>query len=236
MACQGLTGGTLAGRRTTGDAAAKIIRTPALDQSPPQKQTRIQRRNRARILEAALEVFSTEGYRGATLDQIAAAAGLSKPNILYYFDGKEEIHVTLLAQLMQTWLEPLRRLDPKGEPLEELMGYIRRKLEMSRQFPSESRLFANEIVQGAPRMRPHLKSELKPLVDEKAALIARWVAEGRLAPVDPRHLIFSIWATTQHYADFEAQIAVLMPEGDVWDRAGAHVETLFRKLLTPQQD
>ena len=207
-----------------------------MDQSPPLKQSRIQRRNRARILEAALEVFAAEGYRGATLDQIAAEAGLSKPNILYYFDGKEDIHVTLLNQLMETWLEPLRRLDPAGEPLEEMMAYIRGKLEMSRQFPRESRLFANEIVQGAPRMRPHLESGLKPLVDEKAALIAGWAAAGRLAPVDPRHLLFSIWATTQHYADFEAQIAVLMPEGDVWDDAAAHVEGMFRKLLAPEGD
>ena len=206
-----------------------------MDQSPPLKQSRIQRRNRARILEAALEVFAAEGYRGATLDQIAAEAGLSKPNILYYFDGKEDIHVTLLNQLMETWLEPLRRLDPAGEPLEEMMAYIRGKLEMSRQFPRESRLFANEIVQGAPRMRPHLESGLKPLVDEKAALIAGWAAAGRLAPVDPRHLLFSIWATTQHYADFEAQIAVLMPGREIWDDAAAHVETMFRKMLTPDR-
>ncbi len=206
-----------------------------MDQSPPLKQSRIQRRNRARILDAALEVFAAEGYRGATLDQIAAEAGLSKPNILYYFDGKEEIHVTLLNQLMETWLEPLRRLDPEGEPLEEMMAYIRGKLEMSRQFPRESRLFANEIVQGAPRMRPHLQSGLKPLVDEKAALIAGWAAAGRLAPVDPRHLLFSIWATTQHYADFEAQIAVLMPGQEIWDAAAAHVETVFRKMLTPDR-
>ena len=197
------------------------------------KPSRIQTRNRKRILEAALDVFSVEGYRGATLDQIAQAAGLSKPNILYYFDGKEAIHVTLLNRTMETWLEPLRRLDPEGEPLDELLRYIRRKMEMSHAFPRESRLFANEILQGAPRMRPHLEDGLKPLVDEKAALIARWVADGRLAPVEPRHLIMSIWATTQHYADFEAQIAVLMPEGNVREEAFTHVETFFRKLLTP---
>lgn len=204
--------------------------------APARKPTRIQQRNRRAILEAGLEVFSRQGFRGATLDQIATEAGLSKPNLLYYFPSKEAIHVTLLTQLMTTWLDPLRDLDPEGEPVEELLRYVHRKLEMSRVFPRESRLFADEIVQGAPRMAPHLEAELKPLVDETVALIESWIAEGRLARVDPRHLIFSIWATTQHYADFEAQIAVLMPEGDVWDRAGAHVETLFRKLLTPQQD
>ena len=122
---------------------------------PGPKPSRIQLRNRLLILDAALEVFSKHGYRGATLDQIAAQAGLSKPNILYYFTGKEDIHVTLLNQLMDRWLDPLRHIDAHGEPLEEILRYLRRKLDMSREFPRESRLFANEIIQGAPRMGPH---------------------------------------------------------------------------------
>ncbi|RKF14651.1 TetR family transcriptional regulator [Roseovarius spongiae] len=195
--------------------------------------SRIQLRNRALILDAALEVFSAHGFRGATLDQIAAASGLSKPNILYYFDGKEDIHVTLLGQLMDRWLAPLREVDPAGEPLEELLHYVHRKLEMSRDYPRESRLFANEILQGAPRIGPHLESDLRPLVDWAAGLIQGWVDAGRLAPVDPMHLIFSIWATTQHYADFEAQIGVLTGADGVPEGADAHLEALFRRLLTP---
>ncbi|MEO3413570.1 TetR family transcriptional regulator C-terminal domain-containing protein [Roseovarius sp. CAU 1744] len=201
--------------------------------SPTKKPSRIQQRNRLIILDAALEVFSKHGFRGATLDQIATQAGLSKPNILYYFDGKEDIHVTLLNQLMDTWLAPLHKIDPTGDPLEEIMRYVSRKLEMSREFPRESRLFANEILQGAPRMAPHLESGLKPLVDEKAAVIQQWIDAGRLAPVDPRHLIFSIWATTQHYADFEAQIEVLMAGTPAHEGAGTYLDALFRRLLVP---
>ena len=92
------------------------------------KPSRIQMRNRKLILDAALDVFSAHGYRGATLDQIAEAAGLSKPNILYYFAGKEEIHVTLLSQLMQTWLDPLIAMDESGDPMTELLAYVQRKL------------------------------------------------------------------------------------------------------------
>lgn len=117
---------------------------------PP--RTRIQKKNRKAILDAALDVFSAHGFRGATLDQIAAEAGLSKPNLLYYFPSKEAIHVALLSALMDTWLDPLRELDAHGDPREEILGYVRRKLQMSRDFPRESRLFANEIVQGAPRI------------------------------------------------------------------------------------
>ena len=121
------------------------------------KPSRIQVRNRKLILGAALEVFSQHGYRGATLDQIAEDAGLSKPNILYYFEGKEDIHVTLLNQLMATWLDPLHQIDPAGDPLDEVMRYVHRKIDISFEYPRESRLFANEILQGAPRMAPHLE-------------------------------------------------------------------------------
>ncbi|WP_212523904.1 TetR family transcriptional regulator C-terminal domain-containing protein [Actibacterium sp. MT2.3-13A] len=199
----------------------------------PRPRTRIQRKNITAILEAALEVFSQYGFRGATLDQIAQASGLSKPNLLYYFPSKEAIHAALLAQLLDTWLDPLRALDPAGDPRQELLAYVRRKLEMSRDFPRESRLFANEILQGAPRIMDAIEGELKPLVDEKAAVIRGWSAAGKIADVHPYHLIFSIWALTQHYADFDVQVrAVLGEEGaDPFPEAERYLDMLFTKLL-----
>lgn len=197
-------------------------------------RTRIQQKNRETILDAALEVFAQHGFRGATLDMIAAQAGLSKPNLLYYFPSKEAIHVTLLSQLMDTWLDPLRDLDADGDPIAELRAYVRRKLELSRDYPRQSRLFANEIVQGAPRMQTALATDLKALVDEKSAIIAGWSKAGRIADVDPHHLIFSIWALTQHYADFDVQIrAVLGPARDPLAEAEGFLDTLFARLLAP---
>ncbi len=190
----------------------------------------------ARILDAALDVFSAHGFRGATLDGIAYAAGMSKPNVLYYFATKEEMHVALLDGLMETWLDPLEALDPAGEPIEELRAYIRRKLAMARSHPRESRLFANEIVQGAPRIAPLLSGRLRMLVEEKATVIGGWIADGRLSPVDPVHLLFAIWATTQHYSDFDVQVrAVLGKDDDArFDAASATLETLFLDGLRPR--
>lgn len=197
-------------------------------------KTRIQQKNSETILNAALDVFSANGFRGATLDQIAAVAGLSKPNLLYYFSSKEAIHTALLSQLLDTWLDPLRAIDARGEPLAEIIGYVRRKLEMSRDYPRESRLFANDILQGGPHTRPTIEGELKTLVDEKTGILQRWMDEGRIASLPPAHLIFSIWALTQHYADFEVQVRVVLGPGhDPFAEAGDYLETLFRKLLTP---
>lgn len=203
-----------------------------MDDQPNRPQTRIQRRNTEAILEAALEVFSAQGFRGATLDQIATQAGLSKPNLLYYFPSKEAIHIELLSGLMDVWLAPLRNMRAEGEPKAELMGYMRRKLEMSRQMPRESRLFANEILQGAPRMGAALAGDLKTLVDEKAAIIRGWSEAGKIAQVDPYHLLFSIWALTQHYADFDVQVRAVLGEGhDPFAEAEPFLETLFSRLL-----
>ena len=197
-------------------------------------RTRIQQKNSETILEAALEVFSTYGFRGATLDQIAEVAGLSKPNLLYYFPSKEAMHQALLTRLLDTWLDPLRDIDEGGDPVAEILSYVRRKIELSRDFPRESRLFANEILQGAPRMREAIEIDLKRLVDEKASVLIRWMDQGRIARLPPHHLIFSIWALTQHYADFDTQVrAVLGQDHDPFTEAGDYLETLFRKLLAP---
>ena len=197
-------------------------------------RTRIQIRNSETILEAALDVFSQHGYRGATLDQIATVAGLSKPNLLYYFASKEAIHEALMSRLLVAWLDPLRALNAAGDPVDEVLAYAHRKLDLSRDYPRESRLFANEILQGAPRMLGVLETDLKALVDEKAAVIRHWAETGRIAPLDPYHLIFSIWALTQHYADFDVQVrAVLGPGHDPFAEADQYLDTLFRKLLAP---
>ncbi len=200
----------------------------------PKPLTRIQTKNRAAILDAGLEVFSTYGFRGSTLDQIATAAGLSKPNLLYYFPSKEAIHAELLTGLLATWLDPLKLMQADGDPVTELLGYVRRKLEMSRQFPRESRLFANEILQGAPRIEAALSGELKELVDAKAEVIRGWAAEGKIADVHPHHLIFSIWSLTQHYADFDVQIRAVLGKEDPFEGAGAYLDVLFAKILTPE--
>ncbi|WP_295046193.1 TetR family transcriptional regulator C-terminal domain-containing protein [uncultured Paracoccus sp.] len=201
------------------------------DQSRP-PLTRIQQKNRDLILHGALTAFSTHGFRGATIDQIAEAAGLSKPNVLYYFSSKDDIHKTLLTTLLDMWLAPMIRIDPQGEPLDEVLAYVHAKLDLSRRFPRESRLFAYEILQGAPHLTEILGGRLREIVDRVAEILQGWMDQGRLSPVEPRHLIFSIWALTQHYADFDVQVrAVLGPGHDPFTEAGPFLDNLYRTML-----
>jgi TetR/AcrR family transcriptional regulator len=191
------------------------------------KRTRIQEENEARILDAALEVFSSFGFHGSTVDQIAERARMTKPNLLYYFRRKQDIYLAVLRRTLEEWLLPLEEMSAHGDPADELKAYIDRKLEMSRDNPTASRLFAMEIMQGAPVLGSVLSGRMKKLVDEKAAVIRRWIASGRIVPIDPYHLIFMVWATTQHYADFDTQIrAVLGPAAE----RPEHFETARRTL------
>ena len=198
------------------------------------KTTRIQVENRERVLDAALHVFSLHGFRGSTVEQIATASGMSKANVLYYFRRKQDIYVAVLEETLKLWLDPLESLNPDGDPLEELWHYAQAKLRMSRNAPSASKLFANEILSGAPMIKSYLENELRELVQTKCTIIQRWIDQGLLTPINPLHLIFFIWSTTQHYADFMPQISALLEEsqgkGDE-DKLFADAETTLKQLL-----
>ncbi|MBB2898431.1 HTH-type transcriptional regulator RutR [Pseudomonas sp. AS2.8] len=210
-------------------------------QPSPAAQQRRQRQieaKRAQILGAALDIFSRFGLHGASLDQVALQADVSKTNLLYYFSSKEDLYVAVLRQLLATWLNPLRTFSEDQEPLDALRGYLRQKLEMSRDYPAESRLFCLEMVQGAPLLLPELQGSLHDLMDEKARVIRAWIAAGKLAPVDTHHLIFSIWAITQHYADFRVQVQTLcgrtLEDPLFFDEVLQGLETLIIDGLKPR--
>lgn len=158
------------------------------------------------ILTAALNTFSQYGIHGTRLEQVAELAGVSKTNLLYYYPSKEALYIAVMRNILDIWLAPLKAFREEFAPLVAIREYIRLKLEVSRDYPEASRLFCLEMLQGAPLLMNELTDSLKALVEEKSAIIAGWVDNGKLAPVDPHHLIFMIWAATQHYADFATQV------------------------------
>ncbi|AHI31674.1 TetR family transcriptional regulator [Marinobacter salarius] len=163
-------------------------------------------KKRSAILEAALATFSQYGLHGASIDQIASRADVSKTNLFYYFSNKEELYTSVLSYLLDLWLQPLIAFTEEQDPIDAIRDYIRVKLEFSRDHPAESRLFCMEVMQGAPLLLNQLQQPLHDLVENKVTVIRSWIEQGRLAPIEPYHLIFSLWATTQHYADFRVQV------------------------------
>jgi TetR/AcrR family transcriptional regulator len=170
----------------------------------------IRQANEARLLEAAEYVFAERGFSGATTAAIAARAKLPKANLHYYFRTKEALYKAVLANILELWLHALDGITPERDPGEALSEFIAAKMYWSRTRPNASKVFASEMLHGAPYLTGYLARDLRRRVEAKAAVMRQWIKRGKMAPIDPKHLIFHIWAVTQHYADFEVQIRAVL--------------------------
>ncbi|WP_369804721.1 TetR family transcriptional regulator C-terminal domain-containing protein [Cupriavidus sp. YR651] len=171
---------------------------------------RIRQENEALILRAAEYVFARAGFAGATMADIAMRAGVPKSNLHYYFRTKQALYRAVLAHTLQLWLSETDIISADYAPRTALEQYIRAKMRLSASHPDASRVFANELLHGAPEIGGVLREALRELVARKAVVIRAWIASGQMAPVDPRHLFFTIWAATQTYADFETQVCAVL--------------------------
>jgi TetR/AcrR family transcriptional regulator len=174
----------------------------------------IRQRSRAsierRILDAAESVFAEAGFNGATTAEIARRAGIPKANLHYYFKTKDDLYQQVLTGIVNTWLHTADEITAEADPAHALAHYITAKIELAREQPIPSRVFANEVIHGAPHLGTYLGSELRSWVEAKAKVIRGWITAGKMREVDPRHLLFMIWASTQTYADFAAQISAVL--------------------------
>ncbi|MFZ3221057.1 MAG: TetR/AcrR family transcriptional regulator [Rhodoferax sp.] len=170
----------------------------------------IRQANENRILGAAEKVFARAGFGGATMAAIAQGSGLPKANLHYYFGSKDVLYRAVLARILNDWLVPTHGITPEADPRTAIEQYIRAKMALSAQRPDGSKVFANELLHGAPVVHGLLAKELRQMVKDKAAVVQGWVDAGRMAPVDSTHLFFTIWAATQTYADFDVQVAAVL--------------------------
>ncbi|EPJ1402530.1 HTH-type transcriptional regulator RutR [Yersinia enterocolitica] len=182
--------------------------TPA-PEIKPSRRSKAGAAKRQLIMTAALDLFSLYGIHGTSLDQVAERADVSKTNLLYYFPAKEALYIAVLKDILAIWLAPLKALQADQQPIDAIRHYIALKLAVSRDHPQASRLFCLEMIQGAPLLKQELAGELKTLFEDKVLIIRRWMDDGLIADVEPQHFIFMLWATTQHYADFSAQIEAI---------------------------
>lgn len=161
------------------------------------------------ILAAAESVFAERGFSGATTAEIATRAGLPKANLHYYFPTKAGLYRCVLTAVLEAWLSAADAFESNAEPAEILTRYIGAKMDLARSRPQGSRIFASEILRGAPEIQDFLETTLRSWVESRGAIVRRWIASGVLRPIEPRTLFYMIWATTQHYADFAHQITTL---------------------------
>jgi TetR/AcrR family transcriptional regulator len=171
---------------------------------------RIRQKNEQLILSAAEEEFARHGYKGATMNSIAQRAGLPKANIHYYFNSKLDLYAAVLSGILELWDGTLNELSADDDPAKVLPAYIATKMRFSRDFPLASRIFAIEILNGAPNLVEYFSDDYRAWFRSRTDVFRRWAEQGKIDPVDPAHLIFLLWSSTQHYADFGCQITAAL--------------------------
>jgi TetR/AcrR family transcriptional regulator len=191
------------------EAPANIAEQEAPTPPLRRRKAQIRETNEAQLLLCAEAVFAEKGLEGASTAMIAERAGLPKANLHYYFPTKLALYRRVLEDLFEDWHRAADTFECSDDPVEAIGGYVRAKMELSRRRPLGSKVWASEIIHGAHHMQDILNERVKPWLDTRVSVIQNWIERGLLAPVDPQTFMFMIWAITQHYADFDAQIRAL---------------------------
>ncbi|WP_449429986.1 TetR/AcrR family transcriptional regulator [Pseudomonas putida] len=167
---------------------------------------RIRQKNEQAIIQAAEDEFARHGFKGTSMNTIAVKAGLPKANLHYYFTNKLGLYIAVLSNIIELWDSTFNNLNVEDDPGEALSQYIRTKMEFSRRNPQASRIFAMEVISGGSCLNEYFSADYREWFRGRAAVFQAWIAAGKMDPVDPVHLIFLLWGSTQHYADFATQI------------------------------
>ncbi|MEE8339542.1 MAG: TetR/AcrR family transcriptional regulator [Xanthomonadales bacterium] len=182
------------------------------------RKIEIREANQALILEAAEKIFAMNGFKGSATGDIAREAGIPKANLHYYFKTKSNLYREVLKNVLEDWMAAASTFEAQEDPAEALRTYVSAKMAFSRKRPYGSRVWAREIMSGAPVLDNFLGTTLKAWLNERVRIIRRWIREEKIKAVDPHALMYMIWATTQHYADFERQITILNGGKELSDR------------------
>ncbi|TBR41544.1 TetR family transcriptional regulator [Marinomonas agarivorans] len=168
--------------------------------------SKITQKNRQVILKAAVQAFAQNGFKGTSLKQIADDAQLPKTNVLYYFPSKQELYLSVLENILHIWNFRFDQATVDDDPATVLADYIAEKMEFSRTQPFASKVFAMEVLNGAENFNSAFLTEHRRWMEERVSVMQQWIEEKKVAPLEPEYLLYHIWACTQHYADFSAQI------------------------------
>ncbi|MGJ8679368.1 TetR family transcriptional regulator C-terminal domain-containing protein [Paraglaciecola sp.] len=173
------------------------------------KDGKIRQDNYKKILNAAEKEFAKSGFKGTTIQSVANAAELPKANVLYYFKTKSDLYIGVLKQILTIWNSSFDQATAEDDPAQVLATYISEKIEISRIRPDLSKIFALEIINGGLNLDEEFRQNHRNWVKGRIEVIEEWAANNKIVVQSATHLLFTIWASCQHYADFSAQIAQL---------------------------
>jgi AcrR family transcriptional regulator len=168
-------------RASTGNGAA--------GRSAAMRKPKAPEANRARIVEAAIDEFASRGFKGASMDAIAARTHTTRALINYYFGSKEKLYIAVLEQVYSEIRDAESNLD-----LDHLapIDAVRRIVEFTYNYYVEHEGFVRLVVAENQERGRHLRKSRtmrtlnRPIIDRLAGVIVRGQVEGLFArDIDP---------------------------------------------------
>ncbi|WNC72692.1 TetR/AcrR family transcriptional regulator [Thalassotalea psychrophila] len=191
----------------------------------------VRQKNKSLIFNAAKKEFVTYGFKGASIKRIAERANIARANIHYYFQDKTDLYQQLLSNIIEVWNRDYDTLNADQEPKAALSSYIRAKVMHSKNDPDSSRIFASELIHGAPVLEEYLNTDFREWLQSKVAVIEAWIEQGQIDQLNPHHLLFLIWSSTQHYADFNVQVVAALNKEEMNDEDFEEVVSSLTQII-----
>jgi len=161
-----------------------------------------------------------------------------KANLHYYFPTKAVLYRAVIERVLTAWLAAASSFDESDDQQEALARYIGAKMDLAREMPLATRIWSAEIMRGAPMIQDFLDTTLTEWVVSRERAVRRWIAAGKLKPIEPKFLFYMIWATTQQYANAAHEMATLNGgrplDGTAFERAKAEVIEIILRGVAPR--
>ena len=139
-----------------------------------------------KILNAALLIFSTQGFNGARVDAIARKAGVNKAMIYYRIGNKLALYQAVIHDIYQDRAAQLRReIQSSTTPQEKLKTYIASVAAIMDAHPHFTRIMIREMVSGWDNFGPAIFEEVSVTVKIVQAILDEGVKKGVFVKTDP---------------------------------------------------
>jgi TetR/AcrR family transcriptional regulator len=188
------TGKSIILRRTAGEKERPLRKSAAIGAER-------QEDGRARILAAALEVFSTSGFEGASLRQIAHRAGVMHQLVVYHFKTKEALWRAVITSVLGDNAERFavwRAQIDTDSPAQSLRTMLREFVAFTARRPEFHRIATFEGRTDNERIRWLIETYMRPYFELSTGLIRAAQAVGAARPGDPGRLHYAVIGLVTH--------------------------------------
>ncbi len=165
---------------------------------------------RATILKAAERIYAECGLAGARTEAIAAAAGVNKALLYYYFKSKDALYQAVVGSQVREFQQQAREvLSAEGPAGPILLRYVSYHFDFIGTHPHYPRIFQRMMMEGDRALERMIREHSVPLMNLLMAVLERGMKSGEFRRMDKGHIIVSIGGLTAHYFNIAPAFRVI---------------------------